>query len=387
MHCWQTDDIGGLETKPKGLDGGGIMATGNHPGRARNGDEVRSDCAKAMALIPGALRINIHACYAETGGKVVDRDELLPEHFSKWIDWARERGLSMDFNPTSFAHPKAEDGLTLSHPDPEIRDFWVRHALACRRIAEHMAGVQGEPCIVNHWIPDGAKDLTADRWSGRRFLVESLDRAIADDTSVSKAQCMDYVESKLFGIGSEEYVAGSAEFYSNYALTRGIGLCLDMGHFHPTETLNDKLSGHLLFHKRLLLHVSRGVRWDSDHVCLFGDDIRTLFLEIERGQAWDRIAVATDFFDGAINRIAAYVIGLRAARQAILYAFLDPTDRLVQLEREGKHAQKLAMMEACKTMPFGAVWDRLCEQVDVPIGADWVADVEVYERDVLSQRT
>jgi len=386
LHCWQADDIAGLETGPQGLDGGGIMATGNYPGRARNGDEVRRDCEKAMSLIPGTLRINIHAFYAETAGKAVERDELRAEHFARWIDWARERDLRMDFNPTAFSHPRAEDGFTLSHPDKGVRDFWIRHVLACRRIGRHIAEVQGEPCLVNHWIPDGAKDLTADRRRYRRLLMESLDEAIGRESSVDKQKCRDYVESKLFGIGSEEYVVGSAEFYSNYALTRGIGLCLDMGHFHPTETIHDKLSAHLLFQKSLLLHVSRGVRWDSDHVPLFSDDVRSLFLEVQRGDAWGKVAVATDFFDASINRIAAYVIGVRATRQAVLYALLDPTERLKRLEREGNRSAMLALMEACKALPFGAVWDMLCVRGDVPPGNAWVREVEAYERDVLSAR-
>ncbi|MBM4087674.1 MAG: L-rhamnose isomerase, partial [Planctomycetes bacterium] len=316
MHCWQADDVGGFEVKEEGLAGGGIMATGNYPGRARTPEEARSDYEKVLTLVPGAMRLNVHAFYAETSGKVVDRDALEPGHFANWMDWGKRRGVHLDFNPTFFAHPKANDGFTLSHTDKAIRRFWVRHALVCRRIAEAMAKRQGGPCLVNHWIPDGCKDFPADRWTHRALLTQSLDEAIADEKSVSKKLCVDYVESKLFGLASEEYVVGSAEYYSSYALSRGIGLCMDMGHYHPTEQIYDKISAFLQFHKKLLLHVSRGIRWDSDHVVIFNDDLRHVFLEIERGNAWDRVAIATDYFDASINRIAAYAIGLRATRKA-----------------------------------------------------------------------
>jgi L-rhamnose isomerase len=387
MHCWQADDIGGFEVRSGILNGGGIMATGNHPGRARTPVEARADYDKVLGLVPGAVRLNLHASYAETAGKPVDRDGLQPRHFANWMDWAKRRKLCLDFNPTFFAHPKANDGYTLSHRDPAIRDFWVRHAVACRKIAVAMARSQGAPCRVNHWIPDGSKDYPADRWSPRARLTESLDKAIADETSVSKALCVDYVESKLFGIGSEEYVVGSADYYNSYALSRGLGLCMDMGHYHPTETLHDKISSILQFHSRLLIHVSRPMRWDSDHVVLFGDDLRNLFLEISRGNAWDRVAIATDYFDASINRIAAYVIGLRATRKAILYALLDPSASLMRLERKGDLAGRLGLMEEMKTLPFGAVWDWLCQSQDVPVGEAWLADVERYSRDVLSERS
>jgi L-rhamnose isomerase len=385
MHCWQADDVGGFEVKEGAVNGGGIMATGNQGGRARTPDEARADYELVLKLVPGVMRLNIHACYAETAGKSVDRDKLEPRHFANWMKWAKKNGLGLDFNPTFFAHPKANDGYTLSHPDPKIRAFWVRHAKACRKIAAAMARSQGTPCSVNHWIPDGSKDYPADRWSPRANLTESLDE-IFNDPRVSPAQCVDYVESKLFGIGSEEYVVGSAEYYSSYALSRGVGLCLDMGHYHPTETIHDKVSSFLQFHPRLLIHVSRPMRWDSDHVVLFGDDLRHLFLEISRGRAWDKVALATDFFDASINRIAAYVIGLRATRKAILYSLLDPSARLAKEERKGNNASRLGLMEEMKTMPFGAVWDRLCVNRDVPVGADWLDEVEHYEVDVLSKR-
>jgi L-rhamnose isomerase len=385
MHCWQADDVGGFEVKEGAVNGGGIMATGNQGGRARTPEEARADYDQVLKLVPGVMRLNIHACYAETSGKIVDRDELEPRHFANWMKWAKKNGLSLDFNPTFFAHPKANDGYTLSHPDPKIRAFWVRHAKACRKIAAAMARSQGSPCLVNHWIPDGSKDYPSDRWTPRANLTESLDE-IFNDPRVSPSQCVDFVESKLFGIGSEEYVVGSAEYYSSYALSRGVGLCLDMGHYHPTETIHDKVSSFLQFHERLLIHVSRPMRWDSDHVVLFGDDLSHLFLEIARGRAWDKVAIATDFFDASINRIAAYVIGLRATRKAILYSLLDPSARLAKEERKGNNASRLGLMEEMKTMPFGAVWDQLCLGRDVPVGADWLDEVGRYEVDVLSKR-
>ncbi|AKJ63742.1 L-rhamnose isomerase [Kiritimatiella glycovorans] len=384
MHCWQTDDVVGFETKEEGLDGGGIMATGGYPGRARNGDESRADLEQAMALIPGKARVNIHAIYAETGGRVVDRDALEPEHFSAWMDWARAQGVGLDFNPTFFGHPKADDGLSLSHPDPAIRRFWVDHGHACRKIGKAMAESQGGPCCVNWWIPDGTKDYAADRWSPRERLIESYDALFkAGDDS---AGCLDFVESKLFGIGSEAYVAGSAEFYSNYALSRGVGLCLDMGHFHPTEEIYDKISSQLLFQQNLLLHVSRPMRWDSDHVVLFSDDLQRVFQEVQRGSAWDRVFVAEDFFDASINRIAAYVIGTRAVRKAILMALLEPVDQLKAFENEGRCAERLGLMEEEKTLPFAAVWDMLCARAGVPVGGAWMERVREYEQEVLKTR-
>ncbi len=384
LHCWQADDVAGFETKPKGLDGGGIMATGNYPGRARNGQEARADIAKAMSLIPGTQRVNVHACYSETD-HFVDRDQMDPACFAKWIDWAKRQGVCLDFNPTFFAHPKAEDGFTLSHRNDDIRAFWIRHGKACRQIAQAMAEAQGSPCYVNWWTPDGAKDIPADRWGPRARMAHSYDEIMADG-SVDKTKCVDFIESKLFGIGSEEYVVSSGEFCANYAISRGMGLCLDMGHFHPTETIHGKISSHLTFMDKILLHVSRPIRWDSDHVVIFNDDLKNVFLEIKRGNAWDRVVVALDFFDASINRIGAYVTGTRAARKGILYALLDPTEQLQAYEREGKNAQRLALMEEFKSMPFAAVWDSLCDRASVPVGADWIPQMEAYERDVLSQR-
>ncbi len=385
IHCWQSDDVAGFEAADS-AGSGGIMATGNYPGRARNGDEVRSDLDQVLALVPGQHKINVHACYAETGGRKVDRDALEPEHFSRWIDWAKTAAVGLDFNPTYFAHPNADDGFTLSHADAGIREFWVRHGIASRRIAEHIAGAVGQPCVNNHWVPDGAKDTPADRWGPRRRLAESYDQIFDDRHGIDRARCIDSVESKLFGIGSEEYVVGSMEFYTAYALTRNLVQCLDMGHYHPTETIHDKLSALLQFQDRLLIHTSRPIRWDSDHVVVFDDAVRNVFLELARGGVLDRVFVALDFFDASINRIAAYVIGTRATRKAILAGLLDPTATLAALEGEGKHAQKLALMEEQRTMPLGAVWNMLCRRANVPEAAAWVAAVEQYETDVLAKR-
>jgi L-rhamnose isomerase len=386
MHCWQADDVGGFEVRDQGVSGGGIMATGNYPGRARTPEEARSDYEQVMAITPGKLRMNIHACYAETSGKVVDRDELQPRHFAGWMDWAKARQVLLDFNPTFFAHPKANGGFTLSNRDKAIRKFWVRHAIASRKIAQAMARKQGGPCLVNHWIPDGEKDRPADRWIHRELLTQSLDEAIAGEKTVNKRLCIDFVESKLFGLGSEEYVVGSAEYYSSYALSRGVGLCLDMGHYHPTETIHDKLSSYLQFHPKLLLHVSRPIRWDSDHVVLFNDDVKNVFLEIQRGGAWDRVAVATDYFDASINRLVAYAVGLRATRKAILNAMLDPTRRMQALEAAGDRGSRMALMDEMQTMPFGSVWSECCRRAGVPRDLQWMDSVKRYEARVLSRR-
>jgi L-rhamnose isomerase len=382
IHCWQSDDVNGFETKDSVTDSGGIMATGNYPGRARNGDELRQDYDKVLSLVPGVHRANLHAIYAETDGKKVGRDELQVEHFARWIDWAASSGIKLDFNPTYFAHPMAATGYTLSHVDPVVSSFWIRHGIVCRNIAAGMAKAQGSECVINHWIPDGAKDATADRWSPRKRLVEALDEVLNEPLE----GCTDAVESKLFGLGSEDYVVGSFEFYLSYSLSRKVAFCLDMGHFHPTETISDKLSSILQFQDRVLLHTSRPMRWDSDHVVLFNDDLRAVFFELKRGDALDRAVIALDFFDASINRVGAYVVGIRATRKGILNALLDPTVTLQNLEFEGKNAQKLALMEEFKTLPFGAIWDELCERAGVPIGRGWIAEMEAYEAQVQIKR-
>ncbi len=386
LHCWQADDLSGLEAPSGAIDGGGLLATGGYPGMATTGDEIRQDLDKVLSLVPGAHRVNLHACYAETGDEVVDRDALVPAHFKRWIAWAKESGIGLDMNPTFFAHPKATSGFTLSHRDAGIREFWIRHGVACRRIGEAFARELASPCVVNIWLPDGSKDSPADRWSPRKRLVESLDEILSEGHGIDRTLCVDAVESKLFGLGSEEYVVGSHEFYLGYALSRGVLPCLDMGHFHPTETIHDKLSAIMQFQDRLLLHVSRPIRWDSDHVVIFNDDVRNVFLELVRGGALDRTYVALDFFDASINRVAAYVIGARATRKAILCALVEPSASLKELETSGRNAQKLALMEELKGMPFGAVWDMLCLGEGVPVAAAWVREVEEHEQAVSGER-
>ncbi len=386
LHCWQADDVTGLEGICEETAGGGIMATGNYPGKARNGEEMRQDFNEVLSLLPGTHKLNIHASYAEKGGDKVDRDAYEPKHFTQWIEWAKEHKLGLDFNTTNYAHPKANDGMTLSHPDSAIRDFWVQHGIACRSIAEHMGKELNNPCVLNHWLPDGMKDDPADRWSPRQRLLESLDRILSKEHGIDTTWCNDAVESKLFGIGSEAYVVGSFEFYCGYALSRKIKLCLDMGHFHPTETIHDKISSLLLFLDSLLIHVSRPIRWDSDHVVLFNDDVRAVFQELIRGGALDRVALALDFFDAGINRIAAYVIGTRASRKALLYALLEPVQMMQELERNNQNGPKLAVMEEAKTLPFPSVWNMLCVRAGVPAGMGWLNEIESYENKILSKR-
>jgi len=385
IHCWQADDVAGLESGGTAADSGGIKSTGNYPGKARNGEEMRMDFEKVLSLVPGVHRVNIHAFYAEPGNKKVDRDDIELSHFQKWMDWAKGQKISLDFNPTYFAHPKAADGFTLSSADEGVRKFWVKHGIASRKIAAAMGKAQGGVCVNNHWVPDGLKDLPGDRWSPRARLAKSYDEIFAAEV-VDEKMCLDAVEPKLFGIGSEEYVVGSMEFYSSYALSRKKLLCLDMGHFHPTEGIADKISALLAFHEQLLIHTSRPVRWDSDHVVLFDDATRAVFHEVGSGGAWDRVKIALDYFDASINRIAAYVIGIRATRKAILSAMLTPHDELARLQQEGKGTQRLALMERLKVMPFGEVWDSCCDQAGVPGEADWIQEVETYEKKMLTKR-
>jgi L-rhamnose isomerase len=383
MHCWQGDDVGGFETSA-GLSGGGIMATGNYPGRARNADQLRGDLEAAYRLIPGKHRLNLHAIYLETGGKPVERNEIQPVHFQRWIDWAAGLGIGIDFNPTFFSHPKAADGFTLSHRDEGIRRFWVEHAIACRRIGEAIGRRLGTPCVTNVWIPDGYKDVTIDRKGPRERLRKSLDEAFAPPVD---PRCnLDAVESKLFGIGSETYVPGSHEFYLGYAVANHKLLCLDAGHFHPTETIADKISSVLLFLAEILLHVSRGIRWDSYHVVILSDDLRAIAEEIVRGGFLERVHIGLDYFDASINRVAAWVIGMRAMLQALLAALLEPTATLRQLEDDRNFTARLAMLESLKTLPLGAVWDYHCLRQNVPVGISWMDEVQRYEADVTSKR-
>ena len=386
LHCWQGDDVRGLETRPDQGPSGGIMATGNYPGAARTGDELRADMLAALRLIPGRKRANIHAFYAETGAAVVERDELKPRHFTKWMAWSKANRVPLDFNATYFAHPKAASGFTLSHADKRIRSFWIKHSIACRKIAQALAENQGCPCVCNFWIPDGCKDSPADRWSPRARLIDAYNQIFDPAHKIDTRKCIDTIEPKLFGIGSEDYVVGSYEFYLGYALTHEQVLCLEMGHFHPTEAIADKVSALLQYKPSLLIHVSRGIRWDSDHIVILNDDLRNVFLELNRGGALERIYLALDFFDASVNRIAAWVIGSRATLKATLIALLEPVKCLQQLERDGDGAGKLALMEELKAMPFGAVWDYYCAQQGVPAGLEWIEAVRKYERSVLCCR-
>lgn len=383
LHCWQGDDVAGFERSAQGLSGG-IAVTGNYPGAARGPEELRQDLDRVVSLLPGRHRLNLHAIYGESGGKKVDRDEVGPEHFAGWIDWAKGQGMGLDFNPTFFSHRLSADGFTLTHADPAVRGFWVEHGRRCREIGAVMGRALGSATVTNVWIPDGFKDLPVDRKGPRERLAESLDAIFAKE--LDPAEHLDAVESKLFGIGSESYVAGSHEFYMGYAVSRRKVLCLDAGHFHPTEGIADKISSVLQFVPRLLLHVSRGVRWDSDHVVVLGDDLLATALELVRGDFLGRTHVGLDFFDASINRIAAWVIGTRAMIKALLVALLEPTAKLREMEAAGDFTGRLAMLEELKMMPFGAVWDHHCERAGVPAGLGWLEEVRRHEREVLSRR-
>ena len=385
LNCWQGDDVAGFETPAAGLSGGGIMVTGNYPGRARNGDELRMDLDKAFSLIPGKHRVNLHAIYGETAGSKVERNELLPQHFSAWVDWAKANGLGIDFNGTFFSHPKAANGFTLSNRDQGIRRFWVEHGIACRKIGEHIGRRLNHPCVVNIWIPDGYKDVPVDRKTPREILKRSLDDIFAEKLD---SQCIkDALECKLFGIGSESYVVGSHEFYLAYAIANSKLLCLDAGHFHPTEVISDKISSVLIYLDEILIHVSRGVRWDSDHVVILSDELRAIAEEIVRGRFLERVHIGLDFFDASINRVAAWIIATRCVLKALLIAMLEPIEILCTYEAEGDLTARLAILEELKTLPFGAVWDYYCLSKDVPVGPAWLGEVRVYERQILSKRT
>jgi L-rhamnose isomerase len=383
IHCWQGDDIGGFEGEGGELTGG-IAVTGNFPGKARTPQELRRDFEKAYSLIPGSHRFALHGSYLEHGGKPVDRDQVQPEHFAGWVEWAKGLGIGLDLNPTYFSHPKANDGFTLAHPDKGIRDFWIEHGKRCRTISAYFGRELGSPSFDNFWIPDGWKDEPADRLKHRELLVDSLDKTFAE--KVNPAETIDTVEGKLFGIGSETYVVGSNEFYLAYALTRKMALTMDAGHYHPTESIAEKISAVLPFLPKLMLHVSRPVRWDSDHVVLFNDETRAIAREIARADAWDKIAVGLDFFDASINRVSAWTIGARNTVKALLYALLEPIDLIRKAENDGRLADRLALQEEAKTLPFGAVWDMYCRQNDVPAGTAWMNETAAYEKDVLRKR-
>ena len=382
LHCWQGDDVNGFE-KDAGGTSGGILSTGNYPGCARNPEELRADLDQAFKLIPGAKRLNLHAIYLDSK-KPVDRNKIEPKHFQSWIDWAKKQKAGLDFNPTYFGHPKAATNLTLSSPDKGIRDFWIEHGIACRKIAAAMGKALGTPCIMNTWIPDGFKDITVDRLAARKRLIGSLDAVFAE--KLSPKYMRDAVESKLFGIGVESCTVGSNEFYLGYAVKNNLMLCLDSGHFHPTEVISDKISSVLLFVDELLLHVSRPVRWDSDHVVLFDDELQNIAAEIIRNGA-DRIHIGLDYFDGTINRLAAWTIGTRNMQKALLAALLLPQKELAALEKKASNTRKLALLEECKSLPMGAVYDYFCTQNDVPVGFDFMGEIEAYEKKVQFKRS
>ena len=383
LHCWQTDDVGGFEKAGAELGGGGIQVTGNFPGKAKTLDQMRADLDKVMAMLPGKQRLNLHAIYGEFGGKKVDRDKIETKHFQGWIDWARKRSIGLDFNCTCFSHPLADDGFTLSSKNEKIRNFWVEHTKRCRSIAADMGKQLGTPSVHNIWIPDGMKDTPVDRNTLRKQLKKSLDEIFS--VSYPKKYLKDSVESKLFGIGSESMVVGSHDFYLGYAVKNNIMITLDNGHFHPTEQVGDKISSILHFVDEILLHLTRGVRWDSDHVLTFNEELLLIAQEIVRIKALNRVSIGLDFFDASLNRIGAYATGTRSAQMAFLYALLEPTRMLVKFEEEGKNFERLAYLELLKSKPFGAVWDYYCLKRKVPVGKEYIEEILKYEKETLLQ--
>ena len=383
LHCWQGDDVKGFEGA-QSLDGG-IQATGNYPGAARTPDQLIADIKKALSLMPGTMRLNLHANYAIfKNGKTADRNELLPEHFEVWADFAVENGLGLDFNPTFFSHPKVKDGLTLSSPDDDTRKFWIEHGIACLRIGEYFAKRTGKKCLINFWMPDGLKEIPADRYSPRARMADSLDKILA--AGYDKDLVDISLESKVFGIGVESYTVGSAEFCLEYSATRGLVPLMDNGHYHPTESVADKIPSMLLFNDKIALHVTRCVRWDSDHVVRYDDETREILREVVRCGGLDKTYIALDYFDASINRIAAWISGQRAARKALLNALLTPEAQLAGYQNTADYTSLLVVSEEIKTAPFGAVWNELCERANMPAGIDWFNEIKLYEKEVLSQR-
>ena len=380
MHCWQADDVKGFEVQAGALSGG-IQSTGNYPGAARNIDELRADILKAKSLIPGSHRLNLHEIYGDFQGKVVDRDEVTVDHFRSWIDWGRENDTLLDFNSTSFSHPKSGN-LSLANPDKGIRDFWIEHTRRCRDIADEIGKAQGDPCIMNIWVHDGCKDVSVNHYLYRSLLRDSLDKIFSED----KANMKDCIEGKVFGIGLESFTVGSHDFYTAYAAANGKIPTIDTGHYHPTESPADKISALLCFVPELMLHVSRPVRWDSDHVTIMDDPTQELFSEIVRAGALGRVHYGLDFFDGAMNRIGAYVIGTRSAQKCMLRALLEPRELISRYELEDRHFEVLALMEEAKSLPWNAVYDEFCLRSNVPVGDAFIADIQAYEKDVLSKR-
>ncbi|MBQ5592520.1 MAG: L-rhamnose isomerase [Clostridia bacterium] len=383
MHCWQGDDVVGFDSK-EALSGG-IQTTGNYPGKATTPAELMADIDKACSLIPGKKKLNLHACYAIfENGEFADRDAIEPKHFAKWVEYAKARGMGIDFNPTFFSHPMVKDNLTLSSPDEEVRAFWVNHGKACLKIAEYFANETGVPCVMNIWIPDGYKDIPADRLAPRARFKKSLDEIL--EMPYDKSKVYITLESKVFGIGLESYTVGSAEFSLSYVNYKGITPLMDNGHYHPTEVVSDKISSLLLFNEKIALHVTRGVRWDSDHVVIFDDETKEIAKEIVANDALDRVFIATDYFDASINRVAAWVIGLRNVQKAMLNALLTPHAELKALQDSANTTKLLALQEEYKTYPFADVWNEYCERCGVPVGEKWFEEIEKYEAEVLSER-
>ncbi|MDD2328972.1 MAG: L-rhamnose isomerase [bacterium] len=383
IHCWQADDVSGFEN-PGGELTGGIQATGNFPGKARTLEELRSDLETVISLVPGKHRISLHATYGDFGSVFVDRDKVEPKHFQSWIDWAKKHDVKLDFNSTFFSHDKANSGYTLSDFDPGIRKFWKDHLRQCRRIAAEIGRQQGDPCIHNIWIPDGEKDKTVSRYAHRKLLQESLDEVLAE--KIPTDYLKDCVECKLFGIGSESYVVGSHEFYMGYAVQNNMLLTLDAGHFHPTETISDKLSSILLFVPEVTLHVSRPERWDSDHVVILTDELLAIAQEIVRSGHMNRVHMGLDYFDASINRIGAYVVGIRSAQKAMLQALLEPTDRLRDFEKQDKNFERMAYLEELKAMPWPTLYSYYCNKQGVPVGDAYIRQIQEYEADITSKR-
>jgi len=382
MHCWQGDDVKGF-LNPDGELTGGIMATGDYPGAAHTPDQLRQDLEKALSLIPGSHKINLHAIYLDTE-EAVELNEIEPKHFAKWASWANEQNIGLDFNPTFFSHPMMKDGMTLAHPDQDVRDFWIEHGKRSRKIAEYLGKETGQTCINNFWMPDGMKDNPIDRYSPRKRMMESLDEIFAEDLNEEYTQ--EAVESKLFGLGAEAYTVGSHEFYMGYGLTRDKLICLDAGHFHPTEVISNKLTSLALFSKGIMLHVSRPVRWDSDHVVIMDDELQEIGKEIVRNDLLGKTNIGLDFFDATINRVAAWVIGTRNTQKALLKAMLEPIEDLKEMELDLDYTKRMAMTEELKDFPYADVWNYFCEQNNAPVGMNWYDEVMNYERDVLSTR-
>jgi L-rhamnose isomerase len=384
LHCWQGDDVGGFEELGGSLTGGGIQVTGNYPGKASSIEQLREDLEKVISLLPGKHKINLHAIYGDFGTESVDRDQIEIKHFQSWIEWAKSHDLGLDFNPTCFSHPKANGGFTLSSKNQEDRAFWIDHVKRCRKIAAEMGRQTGIPCVNNIWIPDGSKDVCVDRKAHRSILKKSLDEIF--EISYPVEHLKDSVESKLFGIGSESMVVGSHDFYLGYAVKNNKLICLDNGHFHPTEQVGDKVSSCLQFVDEILLHLTRGVRWDSDHVLTFNDDLVLIAQEIVRGDFLNKVHIGLDFFDASINRIGAYVVGAQAARKALLFAMLEPNARLKELEEKGQLFERMALLEEMKTMPYGIIWKQFCDREYIPTGLDLIQEVQDYENNILSKR-